>query len=81
MATGNRVENIINKAIKVYRVAISPFIGNHCRFFPSCSQYCEQAIAQWGIIRGLGLACARICRCHPFHPGGIDPVPSRKPSE
>ncbi|MHA7841194.1 MAG: membrane protein insertion efficiency factor YidD [Gammaproteobacteria bacterium] len=78
MAAINKiVENFLKKAIRGYQLAISPFIGTHCRFFPSCSQYCEQAIAQWGIIRGLCLTCRRLCRCHPFCSGGYDPVPSR----
>ena len=59
----------------LYRVLISPLLGAGCRFEPSCSHFAEQAIARHGFFRGTALALARIGRCHPFHPGGYDPVP------
>jgi hypothetical protein len=62
-----------------YRRFISPLLGPRCRFAPSCSEYALAALAEHGAARGLWLAVARIARCHPFHPGGYDPVPARKP--
>jgi len=59
----------------LYRVFISPVLGAGCRFEPSCSHFAEQAIDRHGFFRGVGFALARIGRCHPFHPGGYDPVP------
>lgn len=64
--------------IVVYQRTISPFLGQRCRFYPSCSNYAKQALQQHGIMRGLWLSARRICRCHPGHPGGLDPVPKRK---
>jgi putative membrane protein insertion efficiency factor len=62
-------------AIAVYRAAISPMLPRSCRFYPSCSAYAAEAIARFGFLRGSALAAARLIRCHPLHPGGIDPVP------
>jgi len=61
--------------IAVYRSAVSPLLGPHCRFAPSCSQYMEEAIHRYGLIGGLRRGLLRIGRCHPLHPGGFDPVP------
>ncbi|MBW2657699.1 MAG: membrane protein insertion efficiency factor YidD [Deltaproteobacteria bacterium] len=61
--------------IRVYQYTLSPFLGPACRFHPSCSEYAYQAIMRHGPMRGLLLAIKRILRCHPFHPGGVDPVP------
>ena len=58
-----------------YRVLLAPLIGGHCRFWPSCSVYAQEALQKHGAWRGSGLAIARLARCHPFHRGGIDPVP------
>jgi uncharacterized protein len=65
--------------IRLYQVAISPLLGPRCRFYPSCSQYAADAIQKHGAIRGIGLALARVSRCHPWHPGGVDLVPDRVP--
>jgi putative membrane protein insertion efficiency factor len=62
-------------AIKVYQRAISPFIPPSCRYYPSCSEYARQAIEKHGLLKGLILAVMRIARCHPWHAGGVDPVP------
>ena len=63
--------------IKVYRYVLSPLLGSRCRFHPSCSHYAETAIAAHGVLRGGWLALKRIGRCHPWHPGGVDPVPDK----
>lgn len=60
-----------------YRRFISPLLGQRCRFAPSCSEYALGAVAEHGAVRGLWLAVARLARCHPFNPGGYDPVPTR----
>jgi putative membrane protein insertion efficiency factor len=62
-------------ALRAYRYAIAPMLGPNCRFYPSCSQYAIDAIERFGGARGSWLAAKRLCRCHPFHPGGYDPVP------
>ena len=64
--------------LRLYQKAISPWIGPRCRFHPSCSNYCIDALQQHGMVRGLWLGFKRICKCHPFHPGGHDPVPERE---
>jgi putative membrane protein insertion efficiency factor len=56
-------------------LTLSPLLGGHCRFVPSCSLYAEEALLRHGAVRGTGLAARRLLRCHPFHPGGADPVP------
>ncbi|MBU6384094.1 MAG: membrane protein insertion efficiency factor YidD [Verrucomicrobia bacterium] len=61
--------------IRAYKFAISPFVGDCCRFFPTCSEYGEEAVRKHGACRGSWLILKRICRCHPLHPGGSDPVP------
>ncbi len=60
--------------IKFYRLFISPLKPPTCRFMPTCSEYALQAIEKYGILRGGSMAIRRILRCHPFHPGGYDPV-------
>ena len=62
--------------IRAYQVAISPIFGQCCRFYPSCSAYWIDAIDKHGCIKGIFLGLKRICKCHPFHPGGVDMVPS-----
>jgi putative membrane protein insertion efficiency factor len=61
--------------IRVYRLLLSPWIGNQCRFHPTCSAYAEEAIRVHGAIRGTWLAARRLGKCHPWHAGGHDPVP------
>ncbi|MFO7839395.1 MAG: membrane protein insertion efficiency factor YidD [Desulfosalsimonadaceae bacterium] len=66
---------IILFLIKFYQIAVSPFLGSTCRFYPSCSAYAYEAVQRYGCIKGIILAVKRICKCHPFHPGGVDHVP------
>lgn len=61
--------------IRLYRLAISPFFGQCCRFFPSCSEYAEEAIRKRGVLKGMYLISKRLIKCFPWHPGGIDEVP------
>ncbi len=63
--------------IRIYRYLISPLLGPRCRFYPSCSSYAEEAIKVHGVVKGSWLATKRICRCHPFNEGGVDPVPEK----
>ncbi len=72
-----RVNMPLGIAFGLYRSLVSPFFGQTCRFEPSCSHYMEESLSRHGVWRGLGLGTARILRCHPFHPGGYDPVPQR----
>lgn len=64
-------------AVKFYQVCLSPFLGAHCRFYPSCSAYTYEAIERHGALVGVLLGARRLLRCHPFHPGGVDPVPEK----
>lgn len=67
--------------IRVYQLFLSPLLGNHCRFYPSCSQYAREALERHGVLRGGWLAIRRLSRCHPWHPGGLDPVPEPSPKD
>jgi uncharacterized protein len=60
--------------IVFYQRFVSPFKAPSCRFYPTCSQYSLQALEKYGPVKGIWLTAARILRCHPFHPGGYDPV-------
>ena len=61
--------------IKLYQYLLSPWVGSHCRFYPTWSEYAKAAIETHGILRGSWFAGRRLLRCHPWHPGGADPVP------
>ncbi|MEM6430681.1 MAG: membrane protein insertion efficiency factor YidD [Deinococcota bacterium] len=71
------LEHILLAPIYIYRRVISPLTPATCRFHPTCSQYAITAIRRHGALRGSWLALQRISRCHPWHPGGVDPVPSK----
>lgn len=61
--------------LRGYQYAISPLLGANCRFYPTCSDYARDAIDRHGALKGTWLSLRRIARCHPYHPGGFDPVP------
>lgn len=61
--------------LRVYKKWISPFLPKACRFYPTCSEYAIQSIGKYGIFKGAILSLRRLLRCHPFSPGGFDPVP------
>ena len=69
------MSKLLLSLIKAYRYLLSPMLGPSCRFFPSCSSYAVEAIEKHGAGHGAWLALKRIARCHPWHPGGYDPVP------
>jgi len=68
---------VARSLIRTYQLTLSPFIVNQCRFHPSCSNYALEALATHGAVKGSWLALRRLGRCHPFNPGGFDPVPGR----
>ena len=71
------IKKIVVTLIKGYKMFISPLLPPSCRYQPTCSTYAIQAVERFGVIQGGWLAIKRILRCHPFHPGGYDPVPHK----
>ena len=61
--------------LRAYKLAISPYLGQNCRFYPSCSDYAADAVRRHGALKGSLLVVRRLGKCHPWHPGGLDPVP------
>lgn len=72
------MRRVIIKLIGVYRYLISPFLGNNCRYYPTCSEYAQTSVERFGVLKGSWMAVRRISRCHPWHEGGVDPVPEKK---
>ena len=68
------MKQILIFMIRFYKLIVAPLLGPSCRFVPGCSAYAEEAIKKKGALAGAMLALKRICKCHPFHPGGVDPV-------
>ena len=68
------MKKVVLCLIRIYRSYFSPFFPPSCRFYPTCSQYAQEAVNRYGAIRGGWLAIKRLCKCHPFHAGGYDPV-------
>ncbi|MDQ0975457.1 putative membrane protein insertion efficiency factor [Neobacillus niacini] len=71
-------KKILISVIRFYQVVISPIKPPSCRFYPTCSHYGLEAVQRFGALKGGWLTLKRILKCHPFHPGGIDPVPEKK---
>lgn len=69
------IKALLLALLRFYRAAISPWLGNVCRFEPSCSRYSMACIEHFGAAKGSWLTVKRLCKCHPFHPGGYDPPP------
>jgi uncharacterized protein len=69
------IVDVLRALVRLYRCAVSPMLAPACRFYPSCSEYAEEALQRHGALRGSWLTAARVCRCGPWHPGGSDPVP------
>jgi len=67
---------LVTALIRLYQWTLSPLLGPKCRFYPSCSNYALEAVQRFGILHGSWLTLRRLGRCHPWHPGGIDPVPA-----
>ncbi len=67
--------------IRLYKKLISPLFPPSCRFYPTCSSYAEEAILRFGIVKGGWLSVKRVAKCHPWHPGGLDPVPEKEKGE
>lgn len=67
---------ILLKLVRIYREYISPLFPPRCRFYPTCSEYAEVAVQRFGATKGIVLAVKRILKCHPWHAGGVDPVPN-----
>lgn len=72
------MKKIILLLIRFYQKYISIFLGKNCRFVPTCSAYTYEAVERFGVIKGVYLGTKRILKCHPWHPGGFDPVPEKK---
>lgn len=64
---------VLVAGVVVYKATLSPLLGRHCRFQPTCSTYFREAVERYGAVRGTARGLARIARCHPWHPGGYDP--------
>lgn len=77
-----KMQTLLKKGVKLifhlYRLLLGPFIGDVCRFYPTCSHYSEEAIYEHGFLKGCLLTLKRLLKCHPFHKGGYDPVPSNE---
>lgn len=69
------MRKVVAALLRGYKYLISPLMGQNCRFHPSCSEYAREAVLKHGVLRGLWLAMRRVGRCHPWNPGGFDPVP------
>ncbi len=69
------IARVLIAVLRLYKKTISPWLPRACRYEPTCSTYAREAIERHGALRGAGLAIRRLLRCHPFKPGGFDPVP------
>ena len=69
------MKTLLQGLIRLYQYLFRPMLGSNCRFAPSCSDYALEAVEKYGALKGGWLALRRVARCHPYHPGGYDPVP------
>ncbi|HWL39751.1 MAG TPA: membrane protein insertion efficiency factor YidD [Gemmatimonadaceae bacterium] len=69
------MQAVLIRLVRGYQLAISPLLPSSCRYYPSCSAYSLEALERYGAIKGMRLTIGRVLRCHPFRPGGYDPVP------
>ncbi|MBL1276087.1 MAG: membrane protein insertion efficiency factor YidD [Ectothiorhodospiraceae bacterium] len=69
------MRKILISILRIYQLVLSPLLGPRCRFYPSCSCYAQTALERYGVLRGGWMSVRRLSRCHPWHPGGVDPVP------
>ena len=69
------MRELVSGALRFYKWGISPLLPSACRFHPTCSEYMRESVEKHGVLRGVGLGLKRLCRCHPLHSGGYDPVP------
>ena len=67
-------KRLLKALLRAYQLTLSPYIGRQCTFYPTCSHYAMDALETHGVAKGSWLAVKRVCRCHPFNPGGFDPV-------
>jgi putative membrane protein insertion efficiency factor len=75
------VKSFLLLLLRGYKLGVSPFLGQNCRFYPSCSDYASEAVREYGAVKGGALAVKRLCKCHPWNPGGVDPVPAPAPKK
>jgi uncharacterized protein len=75
------MKTVLLLLLRAYQLGISPFLGQNCRFYPCCSSYATEAIRVHGAAKGGLLAAKRLCKCHPWHAGGFDPVPAKSTDE
>lgn len=75
------MKTLLFALLRLYQLCLSPLLGQRCRFYPSCSHYAMEAIEVHGVWKGCMLAARRLGRCHPWHPGGVDPVPQKNASQ
>jgi putative membrane protein insertion efficiency factor len=69
------MRRLVSRLLQGYKFLVSPLLGQNCRFYPSCADYAREAVERYGVVRGFWLAACRVGRCHPWNPGGFDPVP------
>ncbi len=70
------MQSVIVGLLRFYKRFVSPLLPSACRFHPTCSEYMREAVERHGFVQGVWLGVCRLCRCHPFHEGGFDPVPN-----
>lgn len=71
------LQGLLLLLLRAYQLCISPLLGPRCRFYPTCSSYAMEAIREHGAVKGCLMTAIRLCKCHPWHPGGFDPVPKK----